>query len=562
MLNHDSDSDKGVSAIPFGEIDRHAEQATVEMRDGVDLATDVYLTDTKTAPVVLVRLPYDKSGAFSFMPQIAEHVTTRGYHFVAQDVRGKVRSEGRTFAFTAEVNDGYDTLGWIESQTWCDGSVVMFGESYYGFTQWAAAASGHPALKAIAPRLTTTEIGTDWMYHQGVFCLETMYGWAAETWIDNPMYELPHDHDWIHRPIDEVIPALHAGKRSASADVWRTMSPDDPFWWQGIFGEVDPRELRIPALHIGGWWDVFRRGQLRDYVSAVRSGAPGQHLRFEAIDHYSDVYLPDGTTVTAEFADSAPQLALLFSRYLDPALEFFDYYVRGLGAVPPNVVWHLANEGAHESEAWPPKGIQTLRWFLGASEVAASGPAGGTLLPDPEPEQSMLTWMHDASDPVPALIDDVWRPLLGLPDEREVESRSDVMTFTSEICSGALDLAGPISVSLFVQAKSPSTHVMAKLVDVAPDGTARRITEGACFVSNALAGEEVTLDLSDMGYRVQVGHRLRLELATSEFPRYLLHPGTAEDPWLAQDGYPVEQQVRIGGDRGASLTIHCLPKSG
>ncbi len=146
--------------VPFGEIDERADQVMVAMRDGVRLATDVYLPTGARGPMpaVLVRLPYDKSGHFSFMPQVAPFFTERGYACVVQDVRGKARSEGETFAFTHEVADGGDTLEWISQRPWSDGAIGMFGDSYYGFTQWAAIASGHPALRAIVPRMTSTEI--------------------------------------------------------------------------------------------------------------------------------------------------------------------------------------------------------------------------------------------------------------------------------------------------------------------------------------------------------------------------------------------------------------------
>ena len=137
-------------------LDPSADQSLVPMRDGVRLATDVYLPDGHgRVPVVLVRLPYDKCGRYTFMPALAPHFTERGYAFVVQDVRGKFRSEGETLAFTHEVEDGYDTIDWLTRQPWCDGSVGMWGDSYYGYTQWAAVASEHPALKAIVPRVTS-----------------------------------------------------------------------------------------------------------------------------------------------------------------------------------------------------------------------------------------------------------------------------------------------------------------------------------------------------------------------------------------------------------------------
>ncbi|MFC6714145.1 CocE/NonD family hydrolase [Branchiibius cervicis] len=135
------------------EVPAQAATHAVRMRDGVHLATDVYLPpgDDGPGPAILVRLPYDKDGEYTFLPLVADYLSRRGYRVVVQDVRGKFRSEGVPLLFVNEVDDGYDTIDWLIQQPWSDGTVAMWGDSYYGYTQWAAVASGHPALKAIAP---------------------------------------------------------------------------------------------------------------------------------------------------------------------------------------------------------------------------------------------------------------------------------------------------------------------------------------------------------------------------------------------------------------------------
>ena len=149
-----------VMTVVASPLDPAATQVMVAMRDGTELATDVYLpTGNGPFPAILVRLPYDKCGMYTFMPALAPVINARGYAFVVQDVRGKFRSQGDTVAFDYEADDGYDTIDWLVGRPWSSGSVGMFGDSYYGFTQWAAVSSGHPALKAIVPRVTTAELG-------------------------------------------------------------------------------------------------------------------------------------------------------------------------------------------------------------------------------------------------------------------------------------------------------------------------------------------------------------------------------------------------------------------
>ncbi|MER5185783.1 CocE/NonD family hydrolase, partial [Streptomyces sp. NPDC002896] len=199
----------------------------VRMRDGVRLATDVYLPDDDApGPTVLVRLPYDKSGEYTFMPRIAAYMNARGYRVVVQDVRGKFRSEGATLLFVHEVHDGYDTLEWITHQPWSNGVVGMWGDSYYGWTQWAALSSGHPALRAIAPRVTGTELAQVVSHPDGTRDVEWNFrlGYTATHFVDRDTYEWQPDPD--HRPLIAPYEEFFAqlGRRSVSFD---TQFPHD-----------------------------------------------------------------------------------------------------------------------------------------------------------------------------------------------------------------------------------------------------------------------------------------------------------------------------------------------
>lgn len=549
-----------VRRLPLGDIAPRAEQVMVAMRDGVRLATDVYLpAQGRRFPTVIVRLPYDKSGRFSFMAPVAARFNERGYAFVVQDVRGKARSEGEIFAFTHEVADGYDTLDWVITQSWSDGVVGMFGDSYYGFTQWAAVASGHPALRAIVPRMTSTEIGTDWSYNQGVFCVETVCGWAAETWVETALLECALD--WRVRPLRDLLPASLGGLRSPSLDHWMEIGPEDIFWTTGVFGPTLPRHTaRIPVLHSGGWWDVLQRGQLREYhaLRARPDARSIQHLIMDATDHFDDEFSATGEPV-GDILTSWEALEQFLPRYVGPALDFFDRYLMGRDdRAIPAVRCRLANAGWHEGDQWPPPGAHPLHLYPAAAGRAHSGPEGGALAATPDRHPAVVRWVHDPAAPVPSLTDDPWRPLPALPDEAQVEAREDVVTFTAPPTTIPLDLAGPVALVARVQSSGPSMHLMAKLVDVAPGGKATRILEGACLVDAPDPDRPVQVHLGDTGYRLLPGHRLRLEAASSNFPRYLLHPGTAENPWTATKTAPDEQQLRTGGAAGSCLTLTVL----
>lgn len=539
--------------LPMAPVDPRADEVRIRARDGAHLATDVYLPEGPGPfPTVLVRLPYGKDERFSFMPQIATLAIDRGYAFVVQDVRGKFRSEGDAIAFVHEAADGADTLDWISAQRWSDGSVGMFGDSYYGFTQWAAASTGHPSLRAIVPRFTTSRVGDDWMYHQGAFCLYTMGEWAATTWVGPDLYDFRTS--FATRPLADLVAAEHGGRRSSSFDRWIRTPPEDRFWSNGIFANGDPASgLRIPALHCGGWWDVFQRGQIADFRAATAAGAPGQHLLMDSADHFDDPLVADGEPVF-DIEEDDEALARYLPASMAPVFAFFDRHLRGMDPGPlPAVRWHLANEGWREATAWPPPGTRIRTLHLADGTEATTGIDGGGLAERADAVPVEVRWSHQPEAPVPDLIEDAWRPLLSLPDERAVESREDVLTFTADPSRAPLDLAGPVRVTAEVAASSPNAHLTAKLVDVFPSGRARRILQGIARVPKG--GGRVQVDLGHTGYRVAPGHRLRLELAASDFPRYLLDPGNGDDPWTATRTATEERSVRIGGAEGAMLDL-------
>jgi putative CocE/NonD family hydrolase len=170
---------------------------------------------------------------------------------------------------------------------------------------------------------------------------------------------------------------------------------------------------------------------------------------------------------------------------------------------------------------------------------------------------STVAWEHDPDRLVPSLITSFWAPLLVQPDERDVEVRDDVLTFTGEARRAPLDLAGPVSAVLSLGSSAPSGHVMVKLVDVHPDGLALRILDGAAAFSDARPDAPITVELGHVGYRLRVGHRLRLEVASSCFPYYIWHPGTDEDPWEATRTARSEHRLRVD-DGSSSITFWTL----
>ena len=536
-------------------LDPAAEQHMVPMRDGVHLATDVYLPDRAgEVPAVLVRLPYDKGGRYTFMSQIAPAFTARGYAFVVQDVRGKFRSEGETVAFVHEIDDGFDTLEWVASQAWCDGSVGMWGDSYYGYTQWAAVASGHPALKAIVPRVTSADLGGPF----GADAVIPLYmgEYLAMYWLDDAIYHWRTDYG--HRPLSEVFDeAFEAiGRRAEAFDRFVARSA----MGQGLVAYPGPHPfdvLRVPVLHTGGWFDNIMPDQMRDYEALIARPEVTdlQYLEMNSTDHenYHLDLVPIRPEDDHDVDDGA--LARMLSVYVGSALDFFDRFLKGDDVEIPRVRWHLGNEGWQSAPTWPPPGAGELRLHLAAADRALVDLDGGRLALDPDATTTIARWVHDPADLVASTVADPFSFLRALPDERSVGDRADVLTFTSQVFDGPIDLAGPVSLLVGVGSTAPSTALFAKLIDVDSDGSALMLTRGQLVVHDPDPSQPVRVDLAHVGYRLLPGHRLRLQLASSDFPLYLPHPGTAEDPWQATAGRPSEQTLQVGGGVEASLSV-------
>lgn len=537
-----------------GTSEDHPEPAastSVAMRDGTRLATDVYLPGRpRRIPTVVARTPYGKRGNPVWFGAIGALFADSGMAFVAQDTRGQHDSDGRAEPFTPEASDGYDTCEWIVRQPWSDGTVAVFGESYAGYAALAAAASGHPSIRAAAVRNTTTDIAGDWLRHQGVLRLEFLTVWAFVAWCGNDSTD-PR-FDWAIRPLSAHLPAIAQGRVSAALDGWARESGLPAHGTAGVDPDLIAK-LRVPAHFTAGWWDLFIRGEIRDWRRHAASGHESV-LNVEATDHagrdWSEGPTADPLADLDLLADAIPSV-------LHSELSFLRRQLLGGDATPDGngVTWALTNVGPQISPSWPPPDVESRRLHLADAELARRGPEGGSLSSRPDHLSVEARWQHDPDHLVPSLEGDAAAGLFHAPDERMTQVRDDVLTFTSEAAREPLDLAGPVTADLVVRAGEAGGHVMVKLCDVYPAGQARRIVDGAARLEPGL--QATRIPLGDTGYRLRAGHRLRLEVASSAFPRYIWHPGTTEDPWDAIRAQPSETGL-LTGPSGSSLELTVL----
>ncbi|WP_455355285.1 CocE/NonD family hydrolase [Streptomyces sp. SYSU K217416] len=540
-----------------------AQQHMVRMRDGVQLATDVYGADPgETAPTVLARLPYDKNSRYVFFDKIAERFTARGYVVVVQDVRGKFRSQGQTLGWTGEVDDGYDTIEWITRQPWSNGIVGMFGDSYYGFTQWSAVSSQHPALRAIVPRVTCTNNGP------GIASYDTGSGpqplwlegasYQAQVWTDNDTYEF--DVDLTRRPLlaayEEAFAAI--GKRSAGFDLIVGGIPLAPY------NGPHPYDARpVPVLHCVGWFDNLGIAHMRDYTELARrpGWAAVQYLIADTIDHEN--YFLENAPVSPDTDHLVDEAALerMLDSYTGPALEFFDVFLKG-AAQPeslPRVRWKLGHVGWRTSTTWPlPEATETELYLAEPASATGTAPSGN-LAPRPADESESAEWRYDPDDLVPSAAADTFMQLRDHVDERRTLDRDDVLVFTGPVSDAPLDLAGPVHAVLHVESTAPTFDVFVRLLDLAPDGTARLIVRGC---AQAHGPGEVEIALGHTGYRLRPGRRLALLIAGSDFPNHLPNSGSLENPWLTTAPKASLQKLWTGSAHPSRLRLTVLPESG
>jgi putative CocE/NonD family hydrolase len=551
----------------------------VAMRDGVRLATDAWIpADGGPGPVLLVRLPYGKDMTTVYANALLPNVFTMveaGYAVVYQDCRGTHRSGGEFIPMVNEPADGADTVAWLLEQPWCDGNIGTFGLSYLGFVQWATA-SASDGLKAIAPAVTTTDYySTPWYSEGGAVSLHAIQTWstgmaavdaqrAAGAGSGDPqeltdLMRMLADQDPHLAALPVRVRPLLEKKWPWWADILAHPARDR--FWQGLSVADHFEDITVPALNIGGWYDIFVSSTARTFTELRRRGGSaeareGQRLIIGPWDHlnYTGIY-PDrkfGLMADALFADLT-----------GAHRQFFDRWLRGradaLAGSAPVRIFVMGIDQWRDEPDWPLPDTSYTEYFLHSSGRANTADGDGELRPQAPADGRADTYLYDPMRPVPTLGGRVMAPstanAAGPVDQRPVESRDDVLCYTSPVLDRPVEVTGHVSLTLFVSSSARDTDVTGKLVDVFPDGRAIFLTDGILRARyrNSLAEPElltpdqvaeVTVDLSVTSNVFLPGHRIRLEVSSSNFPRFDRNTNTGGT--IAEDG---EADVRVAVNR-------------
>jgi putative CocE/NonD family hydrolase len=517
----------------------------VPLPDGTTLRADLWRpADGRPAPVLLQRTPYDKGFALVVQGGLdPARAVAAGYAVVVQDVRGRYASEGGFEPFTSEAADGAATIAWVAEQPFCDGRVATYGGSYVGATQLLAAVERPPALRAMLPHVTSADYFDGWMTEGGAFQLGLALNWARSLAAGElaRRRDAGEDVDALEERLDaEIADPRSAYERLPLVDqpVLAELAPYYLDWlahpardayWRAISARERLAGVAVPALHLAGWHDVFLEGGLAAY--AAMRGAPQR--------------LVIGPWAHAGWGDAVGEVIYgpEASRYaLDPTdlhLTYFDSILRGADPdAAPVRIFVMGADRWRDEDAWPLARARTRALHLRADASLTWAPS--------EPGEAARSYVHDPADPVPTTGGRTLMPgheasiALGARDQREVEARPDVLVYTTAPLERDVEVTGAVRLVLHAASSAPDTDWTAKLVDVYPDGRALGVTDGILRARyrDGLDRErllepgrperfEIAVGSTSMLFRR--GHRIRLEVASSNFPRFDRNPGTGGD---------------------------------
>jgi len=532
----------------------------VEMRDGVRLATDVYLPDGEGQfPTLLVRDMYS-NGSSDVRQRYAKFATANGYAFVFQSVRGRYDSEGHWYPYFQEINDGDDTLTWISEQPWSDGQVGMFGSSYLASVQWLAALYRNPALVAIAPAVSPGNYYRDVAYPGGAFSLLSRARWGIG--LAGSRTNMAFPVDWIdgikHLPLETLAESV--GFDVQHFQDWLA-HPSYDAYWRPLDLEARASEMSVPALNIGGWYDVFLRSTIGSYKTMTEEAATerarnGQRLIIGPWPHGWNQSQRVGDL------DFGPDALIEVE---DLLLEWFDFWMKG-GDEPggkPIRIFVMGENVWREEDQWPLANTDYRPFYLHADgSLSERAPSG----------RGQLRYSYDPADPVPTLGGNIMEPTLRGPyDQAPLDDRSDVLRFVTEPMTEATEITGPISATLFAESSAPDTDFMAKLIVVKPDGTAFNLVDGVIraryregFEEPKLIepGEvyEYTIDMWATSYRLSPGDRLRIDVTSSNYPRLARNLNTGAEFAKTSTMEVARQTIHLSDRFPSRVVLPVIPR--
>lgn len=527
----------------------------VPVRDEVKLATDVYRLEGATpAPVLVARTPYNKDGVLAGGDTFdILRAVQAGYAVMTQDVRGRYASEGIFNPHRQETADGLDAFAWAAAQPWSNGVVGTFGGSYLGATQWLPAREQPPALRAMVPSITFSDGYEGCSYQGGAKVLHDLR-WVVANIVPAEMERRAARGE---RLLESNIPlnvdgafaelplATHPFIREYAGFYrdWLTHRTADEYWLPGA-PYVGYERINVPALNITGWYDIFTWSTLENYMGMKKRGGSDLARRQRVIIGPWTHMNFSGSFPEREFgwAASAATIDLpgIHLRWFDRWLKGVE---NGIDKEPPVMIFVMGIDTWRSEEDWPLPDTKYQLYYLHSSGGANTLHGDGVLLTEPPSDEPSDVYLYNPLRPVPTIGGQVIFPggnAMGPRDQSEVELRDDVLVYSTPILKQAIEVTGPIELRLFVSSSALDTDFTGKLVDVFPDGRAIILTEGILRARYRNSFTELELMEPGKIYELRLnlwatanvflpGHRIRLEVSSSSFPRFDRNSNTGGD---------------------------------
>lgn len=527
----------------------YEEEVAIPMSDGTVLTANISRPAEEGAyPVLLWRTPYGKPKKDNGEMQ---RYTRSGYAVVMQDCRGTGTAEGDWDPFRDDPQDGHDTHAWIAEQAWCNGRIGLAGGSYVGWTQWASLPGAHPAVRCAVPVVPFAEAYPDLAYYGGAFQMALLMGWGSamggaglnndniqevfrylplNTFGDQFKKPVPYLNDWV----------IH----SDGGDYWDA---------RGINGRY--ADVETPILNIGGWYDIFSNAVL-DSCTRVRHESKNKLARRNQFvivgpwGHGVDV----DKVGELDFGEDA-KIGLGEIQF-----DWLAYWMKdqetGVEDWPPYKIFVMGENRWRNENEWPLARTEYTPFYFHSQGQAQTRSGDGLLNREkPESEEAPDCFVYDPANPVPTI---GGNNLSGAPigpfDQSALEDREDVLVYTTEVLEEDLEVTGPVSVVLYAASSARDTDFTAKLVDVHPDGKAYNLCDGIIRASGRAGKgedalltpgvvEEFSIDLWVTSNMFKAGHRIRVEISSSNFPRFDRNPNSGLPFGSDTELYTAEQQV-------------------
>ncbi len=589
------------------------QKVMMPMRDGIRLCTDIYRPKTdKPVPIIFSRTPYNFNswGDGKMRTRTSERAyeaVKRGFAYVVQNERGRYFSEGKWDILGLPLTDGYDAFDWMQKQDWCNGKIGTLGCSSTAEWQMAVASMKHPALAAMVPQAFGAGVGRVGRFHeQGNW----FRGGAEQMLFFSWLYSVQNDEfrprvpegatqedlirisrffdlasempkvDWVeglqHLPISDILKAQNGSK--GIYDEMITRKPNDPAWYEGGLYH-DDMPLEVPSFWFASWYDVST-GPNIELFNHLRQNAPK-----EVADNQ---YLVIAPTLHCRFTRATENTIVGERSVGDARLDYdklvygwFEHWMKAeneefINELPRIQYYTMGSNEWQSADTWPPKGTTIETMYLNSKGSANSLYGDGELVKKAISKATPSDkFVYDPMNPVPSYGGNVCctgnAVKGGSFDQREMETRSDILVYTSEVLEEGVEMSGFIESTLYVSSDAKDTDFTLKLIDVYPDGRAYNLDEtifraryrdGFDKEVFMKAGEVYKIEMSPMSTSnfFKKGHQIRIEISSSNFPRFARNLNTGGNNFDESEGVVARNQIHHSAQYPSQIRLPMVRK--